>query len=57
MRSIADTLVSLRSLYRELRYMDVCATPQIVLNAMVSRSYVQEAHLLSMIGSDQREVS
>jgi hypothetical protein len=37
--------------------MTVCATPQIVLNAMVSRSYVQEAHLLSMIGSDQREVS
>jgi len=57
MRDIADTLASLGSLFCELWCMIAYVTPQIVLNAVILRSSVQEFHLLSLIGSDQRELS
>jgi len=57
MRDIADTLTSLGNLFCELWYMIVCATPQIVLSAVNPRSSVQEVLLISLIGSNQRELS
>lgn len=52
-----SSVIAFGILFCEIWYMVVCATPQIVLNAVISRSSVQEVHLLPLIGSDQRELS